>query len=138
MDGDTAQTGPSIANFLDIPQITYVKEILDYQDDSITVLRELDEGIETVKVKLPALICMLKSDYETVRANINGIKKAQLAEITTYTIEDIGLQPEEAGLKGSPTYVSKAFRASGRDVTCEYLNDIKSLSEAIKTTGGTK
>ncbi|MEE3349928.1 MAG: electron transfer flavoprotein subunit beta/FixA family protein [Candidatus Gastranaerophilaceae bacterium] len=135
VDGDTAQTGPSIANFLGIPQITYVSKILEYDGDCITVLREFDEGLETVKVKLPALICMLKGDYETVRADINGVKKAQTAEILTYTLDDIGLSAEEVGLKGSPTYVSKAFRASGREVVCEFVDDVDKLGSLIREGG---
>ena len=44
-DGDTAQTGPSIAAKLDIPQITYVKEIVDSNEFYITARRDLEEGV---------------------------------------------------------------------------------------------
>lgn len=110
VDGDTAQTGPSIAAKLEIPQVTYVKEVIDSNEFYLTARRELEDGIETVQVKLPALICVLMGNYETSRPTINGIKRAQSAKIKVLTLEDILLQPEEAGLKGSPTYVSKAFR----------------------------
>lgn len=66
IDGDTAQTGPSIANTLNLPQVTYVQEIISYEDGALTVRRELDDGTEIVKVKLPALICVLK-DYLNLR-----------------------------------------------------------------------
>lgn len=111
VDGDTAQTGPCIASLLDIPQITYVKEITDCNDGTITATRVLDDGIETVKAKLPALVCMLQSDFEPTRALINGVIKAQDTNIITVTLEDLGLDAEDVGMKGSPTYVSKAFRA---------------------------
>lgn len=75
IDGDTAQTGPSIANTLSIPQVTFVQEILSYDDGTITVRRELDDGTEIIRVKLPALICVLKDYFEPTRAKINGIKK---------------------------------------------------------------
>ena len=78
---------------------------------------------------------MLKGDYETVRADINGVKKAQTAEILTYTLDDIGLSAEEVGLKGSPTYVSKAFRASGREVVCEFVDDVDKLGSLIREGG---
>lgn len=110
IDGDTAQTGPCIASLLNIAQITYVKKINEYSDGTITATRLLDDGIESVKVKAPALLCILKSEFEPSRALINGIIKAQDTKITTLTLEDLGLNPEDVGIKGSPTYVSKAFR----------------------------
>ena len=136
IDGDTAQTGPSIANTLNIPQVTYVQEIISYDDGSLTVRRELDDGTEIVKVKLPALICVLKDYFEPTRAKINGIIKAQNSEITTYGFEDLGLSVDEVGLKGSPTYVSKAFRPAPKDVQCEKITDIAALAEKIKLCGG--
>lgn len=136
IDGDTAQTGPSIANALGIPQVTYVQEIISYNEGHLTVRRELEDGSEIVKVKLPALICVLKDYFEPSRAKINGIKKAQQTEITTYGITDIGLEPENTGLKGSPTYVSRAFRPSPKDTVCEFEETCETLAEKIKICGG--
>lgn len=136
IDGDTAQTGPSIANTLDISQITYVQEIISYEEDTLTVRRELEDGTEIVKVKLPALICVLKDTFEPTRAKINGITKAQNFEIKTYGFEDLGLSSEEVGLKGSPTYVSKAFRPAPKDTQCQYCSTIEELAEQIKMCGG--
>ena len=110
VDGDTAQTGPCIAEFLDIAQITYVKELSEINQKSITVKRELEDSIEKVKTSFPALVCVLQDDFEPRRATINGIKSAQQKEIKICTMEDIGLTADQTGLKGSPTYVSKAFR----------------------------
>ena len=136
IDGDTAQTGPSIANTLDISQITYVQEIISYEEDTLTVRRELEDGTEIVKVKLPALICVLKDTFEQTRAKINGITKAQNFEIKTYGFEDLGLSSEDVGLKGSPTYVSKAFRPAPKDTQCQYCSTIEELAEQIKMCGG--
>ena len=135
VDGDTAQTGPGIANFLGIPQVTYVKKILEYSGDSVTVLRELDDGEEKIKVKLPVVLCLLQGDFEPARATINGVIKAQKADIKMYGIDDIGLNPEEAGLKGSPTYVSKAFRAPKKETKCEFVSNAAALASIIKNCG---
>lgn len=136
IDGDTAQTGPSIANFLDIPQVTYVKEIIEYSDGYLTVLRELDDCVERVKVKLPALVCVLQGEFEPSRASINGVIRAQRASVPVYGIEDIEILPEEAGLKGSPTYVNKAFRAPQKEVECVFTESCEELADAIKCCGG--
>lgn len=110
IDGDTAQTGPCIAGLLNIPQVTYVKEVIKCEGSELTLSRMLEDGIEKVKVNSPALLCVLKSEFEPTRALINGIIKAQDSNIKTLTLDDIGLSAEEVGIKGSPTYVSKAFR----------------------------
>ncbi|MBR1681282.1 electron transfer flavoprotein subunit beta/FixA family protein [bacterium] len=109
-DGDTAQTGPSISVNLNYPVVTYVKEISSFEKDYITVKKEVEDGLETLKVKLPAVLCMLKCDYEPRRPLIEGFKRAQNADIPKYGLDNIGLQPENVGIKGSPTCVSKAFR----------------------------
>ncbi len=109
-DGDTAQTGPSIAQHLNFAQVTYVKEILGYKDGFLTVKREVEDGIEIVKTTLPAVLCMLKCDYEPRRPLIEGFINAHNAKVPAYSMEDIKLSAEDVGMKGSPTYVSKAFR----------------------------
>ena len=113
-DGDTAQTGPSIAQKLNIEQITYVSEIaeINSQTKTLTALRSADENIEVVQTPLPALICVNDCPYQSSTININGYIKAQNSEIKTISAEDLNLNREEIGIKGSPTWVSKAFRAT--------------------------
>lgn len=136
IDGDTAQTGPELAAQLGIAQVTYVKELNRYEGNSIYALRETDEGMETVKVKLPALVCVLKDTKEPTRATINGIKRAYNTQIKTYSMEDIGLTPEQTGIKGSPTYVSRAFRPEHNKRDCLICADCSILAEKIKEYGG--
>lgn len=110
IDGDTAQTGPCIAGLLDIAQVTYVKEIIENTDTTATIIRELDDGTEKIEVELPSVLCVLNSDFEPSRALINGIISAQDAQVQKIGLEDLDLTAEDVGIKGSPTYVSRAFR----------------------------
>lgn len=135
VDGDTAQTGPSIANHLCIPQATYVKDIDKCEDNSLTLKREIEEGIEIVKIKLPALICVLQQDKEPSRPLINGIIKAQNSHIIVYTLADIGLTPEDVGIKGSPTYVSRAFRPQNKRGKCELCSACNELYNKLNEFG---
>lgn len=132
IDGDTAQTGPGIASFLDIPQVTFVKNIKKYEENSLYIQRELEDGIETVKVEFPALICVLKGDYEPARPTIEGTIRANKNPIPILGLEDIGLSADDAGIKGSPTYVSKAFRPEHKRGKCVICSDYVSLSEKIR------
>lgn len=110
IDGDTAQTPPMIAQNLGLPQVTFVKEILEINENFVKVKRVVEDGEEIVKAKLPSLLAMIKPDYELTRPLINGYKKAQNQDVPVYSMEDIGMSSDSVGIKGSPTYVSKAFR----------------------------
>ncbi len=129
IDGDTAQTGPGIASCLGLPQVTYVKEIVKVEDGFITVKREIDEGIETLRVKLPALICVNRGEHEPARPLINDIARAQNAQITV--LVDVDLPVEEVGLKGSPTYVSKTFRMVTRH-QCTMTMSVEEVVQGIR------
>ncbi len=136
VDGDTAQTGPEIAAQLDVPQVTYVKNIDRIEEKSMYAERDLDDGEETVKVEFPALICIVKNTDELSRPTINGFANAQNAEVKKYSIVDIGLYPEEVGIKGSPTFVSKAFRPLKNRENCVFVENSADLATKIKEFGG--
>ena len=137
-DGDTAQTGPAISVNVNYPVITYVKEILTVEDGVITVKKEVEDGTEILKVKLPAVLCMLKCDYEPRRPLIDGFKTAQKAEIQFYGLSDIGLEAEQVGIKGSPTYVSKAFRPEQKQggEIFEFKNTDDAVNKILEALNG--
>ena len=56
IDGDTAQVGPQLAEKLGIPQITYVEELVKLDGKTITARRNVGNGWQLVKTKLPALL----------------------------------------------------------------------------------
>ncbi len=139
VDGDTAQTGPCIANFLNIPQVTYIKSFDNFDGKYLTLKKELEDGIEILNLELPGLVCILQDTFEPRRALIDGIINASKKEIKTVSMEDIGLEPEKCGLRGSPTYVSKAFRKVPSHNAQKYnlpvdesVNLIKEQLEALK------
>lgn len=129
-DGDTAQTGPGIAEKLKIPQVTYVRKIIETSQNEIIVEKEGEYGIETIKVKLPALICVQKCDYEIRQAKINGYIYSQIKEIPVITHDNLDTPEDILGLKGSPTYVSRAFRAETNRKN-EFV-DVEKLSQILK------
>ncbi len=132
VDGDTAQTGPCIASLLNIPQVTFVKEFLEADKNFLTLRRELDDGYETVRVSYPALVCVLQGDFEPRRALIKGIKEAQRKEIRICTMESIGLEPQKCGLRGSPTFVSKAFRKVSKHDAHKYELNVEESVKLLK------
>ena len=59
IDGDTAQVGPQCAEKLDVPQITYLEELVSLSDDIVRVRRNVGNGWEIVEAKLPVLITVV-------------------------------------------------------------------------------
>lgn len=62
IDGDTAQVGPQLAEKLDLPQISYVQDVLELNKKSVKARREIDGGYEVLEVKLPALMTVIDAN----------------------------------------------------------------------------
>lgn len=110
IDGDTAQVGPETAEFLDIPHISYVRKIEDVTDNLIRVHRLMDEGYDIVEATIPVLITVVKELNEPRLPSLKGKIAAKKAEITKWGINDIEIDENDAGLKGSPTQVKSIFK----------------------------
>ncbi|MFI3299812.1 MAG: electron transfer flavoprotein subunit beta/FixA family protein [Candidatus Gastranaerophilales bacterium] len=138
LDGDTAQTGPGIASKLEIVQATFIKQLTEINENFLIAKREIEEGIEITKIQLPALICVLQQEKEPTRALIDGIIKAENTEIVTLSANDIDVLDEEVGIKGSPTYVSRAFRPDKTRQTCQNLTSVDELFNKLNELGVNK
>ena len=64
IDGDTAQVGPQLAEKLNIPQITYVEKLLSLDDKTITAQRNIGNGFQQVRSKLPVLLTVTDQTNE--------------------------------------------------------------------------
>jgi electron transfer flavoprotein beta subunit len=59
IDGDTAQVGPQLAEKLGLPQITYVEKLIALVDRTINVQRNIGNGWQKVRAKLPVLLTVV-------------------------------------------------------------------------------
>ncbi|HML37578.1 MAG TPA: electron transfer flavoprotein subunit beta [Bacillota bacterium] len=108
IDGDTAQVGPQIAEKLGLPQVTYVKDF-KLQGSVITVQRALEDGYETLRLKMPCVLTAIKELNAPRYMSIRGILKGAKADIRIWSAQDIGVDLSTVGLKASPTNVFKSF-----------------------------
>ncbi|XMB87151.1 electron transfer flavoprotein subunit beta/FixA family protein [Mycoplasmatota bacterium WC44] len=133
IDGDTAQVGPQVAEFLNIPQVTYVEEINEVTTTSITVKKAYEDYSELIKVELPCLITTL-SEINTPRyMDCNNIVEAFEKEIEIVKFDDLLLNIEEVGLKGSPTRVKKTFvREISKKVERQELEPKEAVETIVK------
>jgi len=108
IDGDTAQVGPEIAEHLGVAQVTYAAKI-ETEGDVIRVEREHEDGCEIIEVSVPALITVVKAIGEPRFPTVKGTMKANRSQIPVWTVDDIQVDDQRIGLKGSPTQVRKIF-----------------------------
>ncbi len=122
IDGDTAQVGPQIAEHLGIPQVSYV-EGLEKDGDSLILKRVFEDGYHKIKVKTPCLITTLSEMNKPRYMSVGGILDAyREKEIIKWTLEDIEVNTEHIGLKGSPTKVKKSFTKGAKAAGEKYNN----------------
>jgi electron transfer flavoprotein beta subunit len=111
IDGDTAQIGPQVAEFLGIPQITYVRKIRK-KGKKIIANRSVEDGCEVIETPLPVLITVIKEMNTPRYATTQGIMKACVWSenaIKIWNAADIRAKAEDIGLEGSATWVTKTF-----------------------------
>ena len=111
MDGDTAQVGPGIAEWLGIPFVAWVGKIEEIKPEQkyIKVDRLMEDGHEVIESALPILLAVIKEINEPRIESLRGKMKARSYDIPTWGAVDINSNPESLGLKASPTMVKKIF-----------------------------
>lgn len=110
VDGDTAQVGAEVAEFLDVPHAYYVEKVTGINEAEIEVISSKICGSKQVrKMKLPALISVNKDinmpKLPTLRRKLESldikIERLGMEDLADYITE------ESTGIKGSPTKVSR-------------------------------
>jgi len=90
IDDDCNQTGQMLAAMLNWPQSTFSSKIT-LKDKSLEVVREIDEGLETIEVNLPAVVtCDLRLN-EPRYASLPNIMKAKKKPIEQIVAKDLGV-----------------------------------------------
>ncbi|WP_294149106.1 electron transfer flavoprotein subunit beta/FixA family protein [uncultured Selenomonas sp.] len=109
-DGDTAQVGPEVSETLGIPCVCNVSAIGAVKAGGITVMMDMPEDIEEVKVSFPCLLTVQK-DIMQPRLPSYKLKKATESRgIQMFTLQDMEDTDEHHyGLNGSPTQVQRIF-----------------------------
>jgi electron transfer flavoprotein beta subunit len=136
-DGSTEQVPPSIAEWLKIPQVSYVSS-LTVVGDKVRARREITDGCEVVEGKGPVLV--------SVRLGCNSprfpdFRRKRWAEaefkMTTMNIQDLGFAPGDVGLEGSRTEVTGLSRMRAPERRKEFIRGseeevVKRVAQIIK------
>lgn len=122
-DGATAQVPPGIAEWLGIAQITYAHD-LEVLSEARTARarRELAGGHEVIQVPLPCVASVVVGANEPRFMDMERKAWAQgEGRVTVWTAQDLGIDEEMIGLKGSPTIVSGVEQAAAVQRKREFL-----------------
>ena len=127
IDDDANQTGQMLAALMDRPQGTFANTV-ELDSDSVTVKREIDGGLETVKLQLPAIITTDLRLNEPRYASLPNIMKAKKKSLDTKTPADYGV---DIAPRLTTTNVSEPpVRQAG-----EKVEDVDALVTKLKALG---
>jgi len=93
IDGDNNQTGQMLAALLGVGQGTFASKV-DLDGETVNVTREIDGGLQTVKLKLPAVITTDLRLNEPRYAKLPDIMKAKKKPLETIALADLGVSAE--------------------------------------------
>lgn len=127
IDDDANQTGQMVASLLDIAQATFASKV-EVDGSKAVVTREIDAGLETLEVDLPAVITTDLRLNEPRYLKLPDIMKAKKKPIAATTLGELGVTPA-AGLKTTKT-VAPAKRSKG-----VMVKTVDELVSALKGKG---
>jgi len=133
-DGDTAQVGAELAEFLDIPHMTCVTKFSELSSDGKKLDIEADIPLYSmvVRMQLPCLITVEKGIYEPRLPSFRKMLATAEKPITVYTFADMPDQdPMHYGLNGSPTQVKRIFPPAAAADNEKWTGSAPELSERL-------
>ncbi|PXV95693.1 electron transfer flavoprotein beta subunit [Lachnotalea glycerini] len=109
-DGDTAQVGPEMAEYLGIPHITNVISIIEIKEKSMIVEMDMPDTIEVAQIQFPCLLTVEKDIFQPRLPSYRKKIATKDREIKVLTLNDFEDKDEKKyGLNGSPTQVERIF-----------------------------
>jgi electron transfer flavoprotein beta subunit len=91
IDDDCNQTGQMLAALADLPQATFASKV-EVADGRAKVTREVDGGLETLSISLPAVITTDLRLNEPRYVTLPNIMKAKKKQLDIFKPEDLGVQ----------------------------------------------
>jgi electron transfer flavoprotein beta subunit len=124
IDDDANQVGQMLAALLEWPQATFASKVV-VADDNATVTREIDGGLETVEVRLPAVITTDLRLNEPRYATLPSIMKAKKKPLET-------LKPESLGVEVTPRLITVKVTEPQKRKGGVRVTDVKELVDKLR------
>lgn len=131
-DGDTAQVGPEMAEFLGMPHVANVKKIVDIKEKSIVVEMDMPNTLEVCEIKYPCLITVEKDIFQPRLPSFKLKLSSKDKEVPFYSLDDFEDKDEKRyGLNGSPTQVLRIFPPSSNNDKELWKGDAEEISNKL-------
>ncbi|MGW4117772.1 electron transfer flavoprotein subunit beta/FixA family protein [Nocardia sp. NPDC004711] len=121
-DGRAGAVPAIIAEYLGLPQLTHLRK-LTVDGERIAGERETDEGVFKLEATLPAIVSVTEKINEPRFPSFKGIMAAKKKEVQTFTLADLGVDPETVGVANAGTQVTgvtpKPARTAGEKIVDE-------------------
>lgn len=127
IDDDNSQTGPMLAALWDRPQATFASKV-EIDGDKATVTREIDIGMETIEVDLPAVITTDLRLNEPRYVKLPDIMKAKKKPLDEIALADLGVDM-------APPIRHTAFEPPAERERGIMVDDVAGLVAALKDKG---
>ncbi|MDI6813378.1 MAG: electron transfer flavoprotein subunit beta/FixA family protein [Desulfitobacteriaceae bacterium] len=132
IDDGSSQVAVRLAEQLGIPSVTSIMT-LSVEGNKAVVTRDIDGGMETVEITLPAVLTAQKGLNEPRYPSVAGIMKAKKKEFKTFTLKDLGMDHGDAGFAGAKMKLDSislpAPRQAGRVIQGE---PVQAVSELVR------
>ena len=116
IDSDTGILPGQVGRVLGWPVLTLVSSISELDEGSLKVERSMEEGLQVVEGKLPAIISLGKDYGEPRYPSFMGIRKAARAKIPAWGLGDLGIEPPTSAVSWA-----ELMNPPARDVTTEII-----------------
>jgi electron transfer flavoprotein beta subunit len=121
LDSFSGLVGSRLAELLSLPQISSVRK-LSVEGDAVVAEHALEDAVETVKAKIPALVTVTSEVNQPRIPSLMMIMKASKKEIVSWSAEDLGIQKGELDAKievievSAPKTERKKIKITGENV----------------------
>ncbi len=131
-DGDTAQVGAEVAEFLGLPNVSNVLSVDEIRDGKVYLTASLEDALVQLSVKLPCLISV-DGDINSPRLPSYKVKQSIGEEQVRFvSMDDFQVQnPDNYGLSGSATQVERIFPLEKNQEKCSIDGDASAQAEGV-------
>jgi electron transfer flavoprotein beta subunit len=137
MDDDAGIVGPAVAELLGIPHVNSIVGLeIEDQKKEAKVVREVENGKETLTCSLPALFTCQKSLNTPRIPQVMNVMKAMKAQIKKMDLASLGLSPSEVGVQAAKMKVRRYFpppkRAPVKIIQEDFPENVKTLVKLLR------
>jgi electron transfer flavoprotein beta subunit len=115
-DGSTGMVPPMLAELLDVPQLTFAKQV-EVEGSTVTVHRQTEDGYQVVQGETPCLVTVTAGIAEPRYASLKGIMAARSKEVKVLSLADLGIE------RGQPAEVVESIEDAATRQAGEIVQD---------------